>query len=173
MTGSCPRYGYAQRGKRYVVRVTRSADRKNHSLLMAIDNSGVQRSIVTSGPVTSNVFCEFLASLPFPSGSRVVMDNASIHWTTAARKVLDAKGYAPIRMPPYSPELNPVEMVFGIMKQRWYRADRCFDGESAVHASIRTIADGVTANAIRNCFRHVRDVGIRECVRSWSTSART
>lgn len=156
-TDSVPRYGYAPRGKRHVVKFVRSSDRKNHTLLLAIDNHGGKKyEIESARPVDASRFKKFVESLQYPSGTRIVMDNASIHWTRDVKRVLDERGYVALRMPAYTPEGNPVEMVFGWMKTAWYRLDDRGDNVAAVQNAIRGIVDTSCPSAsLKSCFDHV------------------
>ena len=49
-------------------------------------------------------------------GDIVVMDNLPAHKTPAVRAAIRAAGAQPFFLPPYSPDLNPIEMVFAKLK---------------------------------------------------------
>ena len=49
------------------------------------------------------------------------MDNASIHKTKELKEILNHKKYNVVYTPPYSPEFNPIEMVFGNIKHHYYK----------------------------------------------------
>lgn len=155
-TGSSPRYGFAPRGKRHVVLYRRASDRKHHSLIMAIDSSGGHEYEIETSRVDGPRFARFVRSLPYPPGTKVVMDNASIHWTKQVRDECERRGYVPLKMPAYSPDLNPIELVFGIAKSAWYRADTRGDSVSEVHRTIRnTVEEASRGETVRRCFQHV------------------
>ena len=54
------------------------------------------------------------------SGQFVVMDNASFHKSRKTRELIETVGYKAIFLPPYSPDLNPIEKFWANMK-RWVR----------------------------------------------------
>ena len=56
-----------------------------------------------------------------PPGSVLVLDNARHHWTDEAIAVLERTGCLLIFLPPYSPDLNPIEPAFGLLKGRMQR----------------------------------------------------
>lgn len=54
------------------------------------------------------------------SRSVIVVDNASIHWNQELVDMVDEAGVELARLPPYSPDLNPIETSFAILKG-WIR----------------------------------------------------
>lgn len=53
-----------------------------------------------------------------PPHATVVMDNAAFHKTKATRQILEEAGFELVYLPPYSPDFNPIEKDFAIMKRR-------------------------------------------------------
>ena len=51
-------------------------------------------------------------------GSTIVMDNASFHRKEALREIIERKGLRLIFLPPYSPELNPIEKYWAALKRK-------------------------------------------------------
>ena len=51
----------------------------------------------------------------------MLLDNASIHNTVLVKQTIADKGYVVLFVPPYSPEFNPIELVFGVIKNSFYR----------------------------------------------------
>ena len=82
----------------------------------------------------------------------LVMDNLSAHKTRAVRALLDASGFAYRYLPPYSPDLNPIEMAWAKVKGLLRKAAaRSVDG---LHAALGPVLDAVTAQDARGFFRH-------------------
>jgi len=54
-------------------------------------------------------------------GQKVVMDNASFHKSPKTKKLIESVGCQVIFLPPYSPDLNPIEKFWANMK-RWIKA---------------------------------------------------
>ena len=110
-------------------------------------------------------FLRRIESMPYPAGSVLVMDNASIHKTLEVRAVLASKGYRALFLPPYSPELNPVELVFGGMKASFYRAR--YADDFASRCLVESISACITKHAVQRevtqrCFRHVLQLAMAE-----------
>ena len=97
----------------------------NVSLLMCIGHDGIKFHEMKVGAYNSNEFVVFLQGLAvrFPEVLRgevcLVMDNARIHHAQTARNFLVENGIRHIYLPPYSPDLNPIENVFGALKKRY------------------------------------------------------
>ena len=63
----------------------------------------------------------FLTSLPFDSGTVLVLDNSSLHKTKQVRAIAETKGVKLLYTPPYTPEYNPIELLFGSVKCAFYK----------------------------------------------------
>ena len=87
--------------------------------------TGILDVYSTTGTVDENVFCDFLERcvlpqlLPFDgvnSNSVILMDNASIHHTDRVVSLISSVGALVHFIPPYSPDLNPIEECFSKVK---------------------------------------------------------
>lgn len=117
-----PIYGYAPRSKPAILVIPASKIKHVHySLIMAAHMKGMTHSTLHVGSINGHRFADFVADLPFPRGTVIVLDNASIHKCAAARQVAAEHGYKLLFTPPYTPEFNPVEMMFGTIKNRFYK----------------------------------------------------
>ncbi|RYF22086.1 MAG: transposase [Oxalobacteraceae bacterium] len=76
-------------------------------------------SWVLDGPINSEAFTTYVTRVLVPElspGNVVVMDNLSRHKAPAVRAAIEAAGARPLFLPPYSPNFNPIEMVFSKLK---------------------------------------------------------
>jgi transposase len=62
-------------------------------------------------------------------GSYIVMDNASIHKSKPMLRKIESKGYKVMCLPPYTPELNPIEQFWAMVKGKMKR-DRLMSEEN-------------------------------------------
>ena len=85
-------------------------------------------------------------------GDIVVMDNLSSHKRESIRALIESRQAELRYLPPYSPDLNPIEMIFSKIKQLlrgWAARTR-----DALWKPMQSILDAVTPSDAANCFRH-------------------
>jgi transposase len=128
---------------------------KTTTLIAALDRGGIRCSTVVDGAVNADVFEAFVEQVLVPTlhdGDVVVMDNLSSHKRSRTRELICACGAQVLYLPPYSPDLNPIENVFAKLKQR-LRTLNCRTRE-ALWTAMQSVLDRVTASDATNCFRH-------------------
>ena len=157
-----PIYGYAPRGQRAILNVPRIKCKgagRHHSLLMAMHMNGERHDVLLQGSVGSDQFAAFVASAPFPSGTVVLLDNHSMHKTVAVRAAAASKGYTFLHTPAYSPEFNPIELMFGATKNLFYKLRYSEEEFADVGEGVGRCLDAAAYPAsIQGCFRHVRGI---------------
>jgi transposase len=116
-----PSYGYARRSQRLAV-AKHAAARCRWSLLMAVSNDRVLGWKLIKGSVTSLVFADFVSTLDMGGRDTLFMDNASIHKTLAVRSALNDRGIKPVFVPPYTPQFQPIEHCFAVVKHAYRRS---------------------------------------------------
>jgi transposase len=80
------------------------------------------------------------------------MDNLHAHKTAAVRALLDGSGFTYRCLPPYSPDLNPIELAWSKVKTLLRKAAaRTVD---ALHAALGPALDAITAQDAQGFFRH-------------------
>jgi transposase len=146
--------GRAPIGERLVARVPHG-HWKTTTLIAALDRGGIRCSTVVDGAVNADVFEAFVRHVLVPTlgvGDVVVMDNLSSHKRSCTRALIRACGAEVLYLPPYSPDLNPIENVFAKIKQR-LRTLSCRTRD-ALWIAMQSVLDSVTASDAANCFRH-------------------
>lgn len=76
------------------------------------------------GTMDAEVFKTYIISvlLPvLPKGSTLILDNASVHKSTELTNLFAEHGCTFLFLPPYSPELNPIEQCWAWVKQKLYQ----------------------------------------------------
>lgn len=112
-------------------------------------------SAVVDGPVNADVFTAFIEQVLAPElrpGDIVVMDNLSSHKGLRVREAIETRGACLIYLPPYSPDLNPIEMVFSKIKQTL--RGLALRTQHALLTSMQSVLNRVTPSDATNCFRH-------------------
>jgi len=146
--------GRSKRGERLIDK-TPHGHWKTSTLIAALGIEGVRCSTVVDGAVNADIFEAFVERVLVPElreGDIVVMDNLSSHKRARTRERIEAAGAELRFLPPYSPDLNPIEMVFSKIKQL-LRSLACRTVD-ALWRSMQSVLDRVTASDAANCFRH-------------------
>ncbi len=89
------------------------------TFVVGLRSSGVVAPVVLDGPMTGEVFRAYVEQMLAPalqSGDVVVMDNLAAHKVTGVREAIRAAGASVLYLPPYSPDLNPIEQLFAKLK---------------------------------------------------------
>lgn len=146
--------GRSLRGQRLIDK-TPHGHWKTTTLIAALGIEGVRCSTVVDGPIDGDVFESFVAQVLVPQlkpGDLVVLDNLSSHKRERTRERIEAQGAELLFLPPYSPDLNPIEMIFSKVKQL-LRSLACRNRKDLWRA-MQQVLDQVTATDASNCFRH-------------------
>ena len=146
--------GRAPRGRRLVDK-TPHGHWQTTTLIAALGIEGMQCSTVVDGAVNGDVFEAFVEQVLIPQlkpGDIVVMDNLSSHKRARVRERIEATQAELRYLPPYSPDLNPIELVSSKIKQllRTLKTRT----KDALWQSMQAVLDAVTPSDAINCFRH-------------------
>lgn len=146
--------GRAPRGERLVEKVPHG-HWKTTTLIAALDHRGIRCATTVDGAINADLFTAFTKQVLAPTltpGDIVVMDNLSSHKVGGVREAIEAAGAKPLFLPPYSPDLNPIEPAFSKIKQRLRSAGyRLID--ELWHA-MQGILDAITPSDAAGFFRH-------------------
>ena len=152
---------WARRGIRPVQAVPTNRG-VNVSLLMCISSEGIVFHMVKRGAFKAADFVAFLQALanrlPAVRNREVclVMDNARIHHARATTAFLHENNINHIFLPPYSPELNPIENVFGVLKAR-YRRRGVVHSEGQMKRRIKIVIDQMNEDLdVQTFYDHMR-----------------
>jgi len=147
-------YAWARRGERAPARVPRNWG-ANVTLLASMSAEGMGPCLAVEGSTTREVFEAYLERVLAPSlrpGQVVVMDNLSSHKGGRVRELVEGCGCELLYLPPYSPDLNPIEEAFAKLKTL-LRKTGARTREALVEAMGRAL-DAVTASDARGFFEH-------------------
>jgi transposase len=125
------------------------------TLIAALGLEGMRCSTVVDGAVNRDVFEAFVEHVLVPElqpADVVVMDNLSSHKGGRIRDLIADTGAELRYLPPYSPDLNPIEQVFSKVKQ--LLRSLAHRTKEALWGAMQTVLDAVTPSDAVNCFRH-------------------
>jgi transposase len=158
-TSLAPLYAYSPRGKRAFFKVPRNRG-KNTTLLASICWEGMGPSMAIEGSTTKEVFETYIEHFLTPvlrPGQVIVMDNLGAHKGEGVRKLIEAQGCEVLFLPPYSPDLNPIEEAFSKMKALLRRAEaRMHEGlVEAIGWAIRAVTAEDAEGFLSHCGYHL------------------
>ncbi len=111
------RYSRAPRGERAVA--PRPVHPENITMVGALRTTGMGAMMTLPGAMNGPVFLAWIREVLVPTirpGEVVVMDNLSVHKVDGVADTIEAAGASLLYLPPYSPELNPIEECWSKMK---------------------------------------------------------
>lgn len=134
-------YGRAPRGIRVYDRVP-NGRWETTTIIAAVGRNGPQAPWVLDGPMDGPAFAVWAEQVLAPTLEAtdiVVMDNLSVHKNATARTAIKATGAAIWDLPPYSPDLNPIEKMWSKVKA-CLRSIKARDSETLYEAIGQALA---------------------------------
>lgn len=153
-TNMVRRYGRAPRGTR-VRGYAPAGHWKITTFLAGLARNGIVAPFVVDQPMNRTIFTQYVRQYLVPElrpGDVVILDNLSSHKGVEAAALVAACGATLLFLPPYSPDLNPIEMLFAKLKHLLRKAgERSRDG---LWNRIGSLLDDVPPAECQNYFRH-------------------
>jgi transposase len=110
--------GRSERGKRLIAKVPHG-HWKTTTFVAALRSDGLTAPMVVDGAITGEIFLSYVRNQLVPTlcpGDIVVMDNLAAHKVTGVREAIESAGANVAYLPPYSPDFNPIELLFSKLK---------------------------------------------------------
>lgn len=145
-------YGRAQRGTRCRAPIPHG-HWKTTTFVGALRCDTLTAPMVLDGPMNAATFLAYVESVLVPAlrpGDIVVMDNLPAHKPQGVRRAIEAAGASLFYLPPYSPDFNPIEMVFAKLKALLKKAAARTVTE--LWHAIAAALDAFTATECQNYF---------------------
>jgi transposase len=154
-------YGRAPRGKRCVAPIPHG-HWQTTTFVGALRATGITAPMVLDGAMDGAAFELYVREVLVPtlsSGDIVVMDNLPAHKRSQIRVAIEAVGAQLMYLPPYSPDLNPIEMAFAKLKTLLRQApERTRDG---LWRRIGALLDCFTP---QECANYLRAAGYTDSI---------
>jgi transposase len=136
-------YGRAPRGQR-VREATPQGHWQTLTLFAALTTRGLEAPMTIAEPTDGDIFLAYVEQVLCPRlrpGQVVILDNLSAHKVAGVRERIAAAGAQLLYLPPYSPDLNPIEQAWSKVKQilRSLKARTSEALESAVAKALSAI----------------------------------
>lgn len=147
-------HGRAARGQRLVAKVPHGRW-TTLTFIAALRCDAITAPLVLDGPINGLAFLAWVEQALIPTlkpGDVVVLDNLGSHKGEAVRKAIRKAGAHLLFLPPYSPDLNPIEQMFSKLKTLLKKADeRTVEG---VWRRIGSLLNGFSPTECSNYLRH-------------------
>ena len=130
---------------------------KTMTFLAALRHDRIAAPCVFDGPINGERFLAWVQQALAPTlnpGDVVIMDNLSSHKSPAIRKAIRDAGARLFFLPPYSPDLNPIEQVFAKLETLLRKAD-----ERTIDATWRRIGKLLECFSPQECANYIRNSG--------------
>lgn len=153
-TNMTPIRGWCPRGERLIAKVPHG-HWKTLTFIAGLRADGICAPCVLDGPINGRSFLAWVEQCLVPTlrqGDIVVLDNLGSHKSQAVRQAIRNAGAKLIFLPPYSPDLNPIEQVFAKLKTLLRRtaARTVEDTWKGIGGLLSAFAPAECANYIRN-----------------------
>ena len=155
-TNMARRYGRAPRGERVIASVP-YGHWKTSTFVAGLRYDGITAPLVIDGAMNGTVFLAYVEQFLAPTlapGDIVIMDNLSSHKVAGVREAIEACGASLIYLPPYSPDLNPIEQAFAKLKALLRKA-----AARTVEALWTNIGESLSAFSPTECANYLADAG--------------
>jgi transposase len=153
-TNMTRRYGRAKRGERLVAAVPHG-HWKTTTFIGALRADGLTAPAVFDGAINGASFLAYVQQVlvaALKPGDIVILDNLSSHKVVGVREAIEAAGAELRYLPPYSPDLNPIEQLFAKLKALLRKiAARSVD---VLWTAIGDLLDTFAPDECRNYLRH-------------------
>ena len=149
-------YGRAPIGERLYDSEVPGDRGKNISLIGGMSIDGLIATMSVVGSVNTHVFLFYVKEILIPqlwAGAIVVMDNLPVHHALVVREAIEAVGAKVVFLPPYSPDLSPIELCWSKLKQL-LRSAKARTRETLDLALTRIINECISADDAFGWFAH-------------------
>jgi transposase len=153
-TNMTPLRGRAPRGQR-LLGAAPFGHWNTSTFLAGLRHDGIVAPLVLNRPINGRSFRAYIEQFLAPTlrpGDIVVADNLGSHRVAGVREAIEARGASLLFLPPYSPDLNPIEQVFAKLKTLLRRAEP--RSRESLWQSIGDSLDRYTPQECKNYFKN-------------------
>src|SRR5262245_22422142 len=148
--------GWCPRGERLIGDVP-MGDWKTLTFIAGFRQTGIVAPMVIKGAMNGEAFLAYIEQCLVPAlrrGDIVILDNVSFHKVAGIEEAIQAGGAELRYLPPYSPEFNPIELVFHPLKTLLRKA-----AERTIEGLERTVGSFIRALRRSQCVRYFSHAG--------------
>ena len=149
-------HGRAARGERLVASVP-YGHWHTTTFLCGLRQDGLVAPLVLDGAINGAAFLAYITQMLYPMlrfGDIVICDNLSSHKVSGVREAMETCGASLLYLPPYSPDLNPIELAFSKLKRLLRSA-----AARTVDALWNAVGQLITNFTAKECANYLRHCG--------------
>ena len=149
-------YGRAPIGERLYDTEALGDRGKNISLIGGMSIDGLIATLSVVGSVNTDVFLFYIQEILIPqlwAGAIIVMDNLPVHHASVVHEAIEAVGAQVVFLPPYSPDLSPIELCWSKLKQL-LRSAKARTREALEQALTRITNECISDEDVLGWFAH-------------------
>ena len=153
-TNMSRRYGRSRRGRRLLAKVPHG-HWKTTTFVAALRHDGLTAPTVVDGAMNGETFLAYIQQQLAPTlqpGDIVVLDNLAAHKVAGIREAIEKVGAKLVYLPPYSPDFNPIELVFS--KLKWLLRTAALRTVDALWNFLGLALDRFPSDQCSHYFRH-------------------
>lgn len=147
-----PRYGWNKKGEKAIIKSNKKNTIIRKNLLMAISTKKVIGYMLSDEPIKSDMFIQFLKEKINKKykRSKLLLDNARIHHANNVKNYVNNNRL--IYTIPYTPELNPIENIFSLIKNN---LRKLYNSKLSIKEKIdKIIKDEINEQKLKSYFDH-------------------
>ena len=155
-TNMAPLRGWGPRGRRLEARVPHG-HWKTLTFIAALRHDRIDAPWVIDGPINGELFRTYIERVlvqTLAKGDVVILDNLGSHKAKAVRNAIRAAGAHMLFLPPYSPDLNPIEQLFAKLKHLVRKAE-----PRTIEATWRKLGDLLDLFSPAECANYLSNAG--------------
>jgi transposase len=155
-TNMTRQYGRAPRGQRLVASVPHG-HWKTSTFVAGLRTTGLTAPLVIDGAMNGDIFRAYVEQVLAPTltaGDIVILDNLASHKVAGVREAIEARGASLVYLPPYSPDLNPIEQAFAKLKALLRKL-----AARTVHALWDALGDILARFTPQECANYLTNAG--------------
>jgi transposase len=151
-----PLRGWGPRGERLAAKVPHG-HWKTLTFVAALRQDRIDAPCVIDGPINGELFTAYVEQILVPTlkkGDVVILDNLGSHKGKAARQAIRKSGAHMLFLPPYSPDLNPIEQLFAKLKHLMRKAE-----QRSIEATWRKVGQLLDLVSPNECANYLKNSG--------------
>lgn len=153
-TNMTPTHGWSRKGRPLIAKAP-GGHWMTMTFVAALRHDRITAPCVFDGPINGERFLAYIKQCLVPTlkaGDIVIMDNLSSHKSSAVKQAIRAAGARLFFLPPYCPDLNPIEMVFAKLKRLLRKAKE--RSKTETWKRIGSLLDQFSPQECSNYLRH-------------------